>query len=119
MTSTPTINPPLQPHPDTPTHRARLEEAWRRHVAEITRLSLQALDTLHAPDDEAGTSRIGELTEATKLIAAERHLLDEVEAALRRLDDGSYGQCPQCLRAIPSERLARFPAARYCALCQS
>jgi RNA polymerase-binding transcription factor len=120
MTTTPTpVRTCMYPHLGTPAYRARLEEAWRHHVAEITRLSLAALDTLHAPDDEAGTSRISELAATTKLIAAERYFLDEVEAALHRMDDGTYGHCPECRREIPAERLEQFPAARYCALCQS
>ena len=80
--------------------------------------SLQALDVVPAPDDAAGTSRIGELTKATYLIAAERQLLDEVEAALRRVDDGTFGTCPQCRCEIPAERLKQSPAVRYCGVCQ-
>jgi DnaK suppressor protein len=40
--------------------------------------------------------------------------LEEVEAALQRLDDGSYGRCEECGGEIPDERLELMPAARYC-----
>jgi RNA polymerase-binding transcription factor DksA len=44
-----------------------------------------------------------------------QHDLDGVEQALQRLDDGSYGTCRACGAAIPDERLATEPIARYCA----
>jgi len=39
--------------------------------------------------------------------------LRDVEDALRRLDDGTYGQCVICGRPIPDERLEANPMARY------
>jgi RNA polymerase-binding transcription factor DksA len=41
--------------------------------------------------------------------------LADVEHALRRLDEGTYGVCEACGSAIGAERLAAFPAARLCA----
>lgn len=40
--------------------------------------------------------------------------LADVERALRRLDEGVYGQCEACGSAIGDERLAAQPAARFC-----
>jgi RNA polymerase-binding transcription factor DksA len=40
--------------------------------------------------------------------------LADVERALRRLDDGTYGTCDACGAAIADERLAAQPAARFC-----
>ncbi len=40
--------------------------------------------------------------------------LDEIEAALKRLDDGKYGTCEECGKAIPEARLEIQPAARFC-----
>jgi DnaK suppressor protein len=39
--------------------------------------------------------------------------LREIEAALGRIEAGSYGICLQCGNPIPRERLEAFPAARY------
>lgn len=39
--------------------------------------------------------------------------LRDVEDALRRLDEGSYGRCDVCDRPIPDERLEANPTARY------
>jgi len=46
-------------------------------------------------------------------------LLDEVEAALARLDDGTYGSCASCGKAIDDARLSDQPTARTCAACDS
>lgn len=40
--------------------------------------------------------------------------LDEVDAALRRVEEGTYGRCEACGRPIGEERLAAVPAARFC-----
>lgn len=40
--------------------------------------------------------------------------LADVERALRRLDDGSYGRCEACGDSIADERLAEQPATRFC-----
>ncbi|MET9816239.1 MULTISPECIES: TraR/DksA C4-type zinc finger protein [unclassified Streptomyces] len=53
-----------------------------------------------------------------KLAAAARMVLADVEAALRRMDEGSYGTCRLCRGPIARERLMIVPQARYCARCQ-
>ena len=40
--------------------------------------------------------------------------LADVEHALRRLDEGTYGTCEVCGKAIPDERLEAMPATRLC-----
>ncbi len=42
------------------------------------------------------------------------HLLDEVDAALARLDAGTYGTCTKCGRDIPEARLQAIPWASLC-----
>ncbi|MCX5000217.1 TraR/DksA family transcriptional regulator [Streptomyces longwoodensis] len=53
-----------------------------------------------------------------KLAASARMVLTDVEAALRRMAEGSYGACHLCRRPIERERLMIVPQARYCARCQ-
>src|SRR4051794_36410672 len=45
-------------------------------------------------------------------------ILSDVEAALARLAEGSYGECIDCGVAIPFARLAAYPAAKRCVGCQ-
>jgi DnaK suppressor protein len=42
----------------------------------------------------------------------------QVEAALQRLDEGTYGHCEDCLKPISEERLKAMPFARRCIDCQ-
>ncbi len=41
--------------------------------------------------------------------------LQDIERALRRLDEGTYALCEACGRAIGEERLAQSPVTRRCA----
>ncbi|MBR8639957.1 TraR/DksA C4-type zinc finger protein [Streptomyces tuirus] len=53
-----------------------------------------------------------------KLAASARMVLADVEAALARMDQGTYGTCRLCREPVERERLAIVPQARYCARCQ-
>ena len=44
-------------------------------------------------------------------------IVQEVKAALARLDDGSYGVCEHCDGPIPYDRLEAIPEARRCVRC--
>jgi RNA polymerase-binding transcription factor DksA len=44
--------------------------------------------------------------------------LEQVESALERLDDGTYGQCVRCEREISPDRLMALPYASLCIDCQ-
>jgi len=41
-----------------------------------------------------------------------------IEEALRRIDDGTYGKCEECGKAIAAKRLDLLPYAPLCARCQ-
>lgn len=45
--------------------------------------------------------------------------LAAIEAALRRIDDGSYGECRECGEMISSARLTARPEALLCITCES
>lgn len=47
-----------------------------------------------------------------------RSSLRDVNAALTRIDDGSFGNCERCGEAIGDKRLEAMPWARYCIDCQ-
>jgi len=49
----------------------------------------------------------------------ERMTLDHIEAALRKIEKGTYGTCESCRKIIPRPRLDALPFARYCIGCQS
>ena len=46
------------------------------------------------------------------------HVLAEIDAALKRIDDGTYGICTNRGEQIPVERLEALPYATLCIDCQ-
>ncbi|TML94237.1 MAG: hypothetical protein E6G03_13690 [Actinobacteria bacterium] len=46
------------------------------------------------------------------------HVLAEIDAALRRIENGTYGTCTNCGKQIPEERLEALPWATLCIDCQ-
>ena len=44
--------------------------------------------------------------------------IDDIDAALHKLDNGSYGVCEECGEDIPVKRLDAVPSASYCVSCQ-
>ncbi|MBI3012142.1 MAG: TraR/DksA C4-type zinc finger protein [Elusimicrobia bacterium] len=49
----------------------------------------------------------------------ERMILDDIEAALRRLEKNNFGGCESCNKKISDQRLRAMPWARYCIHCQT
>ncbi|WBQ02578.1 TraR/DksA family transcriptional regulator [Kribbella sp. CA-293567] len=45
-------------------------------------------------------------------------MLDQIERALSRIDDGTYGVCESCGKAIGKGRLQAFPRATLCVSCK-
>lgn len=45
-------------------------------------------------------------------------LLREISQALHRIQDGTYGICPECEEPISAKRLDALPWARFCVKCQ-
>ena len=52
------------------------------------------------------------------IASSEQQVLYEIDDALKRLDDGSYGTCQQCNQPIAMSRLKAVPYASLCIECQ-
>ena len=52
------------------------------------------------------------------LVSNERRILNEVEEALKRIEDGTYGICQMCGKQITKTRLNVIPHTRYTKKCQ-
>jgi DnaK suppressor protein len=48
----------------------------------------------------------------------DRQLLNSIDEALVRIEDGDYGKCARCGEALPEKRLEAVPWARHCIRCQ-
>jgi RNA polymerase-binding transcription factor DksA len=88
---------------------------------------------IHDESEDESTSELSHLSQHQADIAMETFerekdfsILEQVEAeladvdrALRRLDDGTYGSCEACGEPIGDARLEALPAARFCVTHQS
>jgi RNA polymerase-binding transcription factor DksA len=72
------------------------------------------LDDEHDPEGSTVAFEREQL--AALRLHTHNHLL-ELDAALLRLRDGSYGRCENCAQAIGDARLEALPAARLCVSC--
>ncbi|MFC7725313.1 TraR/DksA family transcriptional regulator [Nocardioides sp. GCM10028917] len=79
-----------------------------------------SLDT-NADDehDPEGATIAFERSQIGALVRQVRHHVAEVDAALDRVDAGTYGVCEVCGRDIGAPRLEALPAARVCIGCAS
>ena len=98
--------------------RAALETERARLVAELGE-AIQAPGQMTYGSQAAAASQVFEQQRDLALRdRAEQHLA-LVDAALERLDAGSYGTCLRCGDPIPPERLEALPWAAHCIACQS
>ena len=67
-------------------------------------------------DPEGATIAFERAQVETLVRQLQQHLAD-IDAAERRLDDGGYGICERCGKAIPEARLEARPTARTCVGC--
>jgi RNA polymerase-binding transcription factor DksA len=75
--------------------------------------SLAELSSFDQHEADIGTETFEREKDLSILEQVEAELAD-VEYAIRRLDDGTYGTCEACGRPIDQERLEAMPATRLC-----
>ena len=67
--------------------------------------------------DPEGATIAFERSQLSTVVEQARTRLTELDAALRRVAEGTYGICERCGRPIPEERLEARPTARTCVSC--
>ena len=102
------------------TERVKLAEEIRAIAQETSKSPRDASGdlsgyTLHMADMAADTY---ERELSMNIVSSEQELLYQVDDALRRLDDGSFGLCQQCSQPITMSRLKAVPYASLCISCQ-
>lgn len=89
--------------------------ALRRGISSIDEAtSGTATDDEHDPE---GSTIAFERSQATTLLADAAEQIAEIDAALSRLEAGTYGTCESCGAPIAEARLSARPAARLCVSC--
>ena len=98
------------------TERARIEalrSAANRLTADAQDATERELASAEQHPAELASETIGLEIDHSVLQHAELELL-ELEAAVKRVDTGSYGNCEACGQPISEGRLEAIPTARYC-----
>ena len=108
---------------DLTPHRERLLALRTRLRGDMTQMADNALMQAKTTSMPTHMAELGsgnfdqELT--LSLLGSERTALDQIEAAIRRIEDGSYGRCEKCGGKIPKSRLEAIPYAAQCVRCAS
>jgi len=92
----------------------RLATLTRDHADIVAASRDSNADDEHDPE---GSTIAFERSQVSALAAQARAQLAEVDAAERRLADGSYGRCTSCGESIAPGRLEARPVARTCVDC--
>ena len=74
------------------------DETWDQHLAD-------AATAMHDRELDYG------------IADSEQQLLEEIDAALQRIEDDTYGTCSNCGKSISPERLEALPWATLCIDC--
>ena len=93
---------------------ARLADLTADHDSVVAASLDTNADDEHDPE---GTTIAFERSQIGALVRHVRHHLAEVDAALARVETGSYGVCEGCGSPIGDTRLEALPAARLCVEC--
>lgn len=89
----------------------------RAETADLDESQQESTGSLSDYDQHPGDKGT-ETFERSKELSIENQFdgrLQDIDAALERLDEGAYGRCERCGKQISDERLEAEPATRYCA----
>ncbi len=101
--------------------RSILLNELKRHTQNVADEQATAQD---GADDGVKDSVDMSLADVNKEIAfrlgeRESKMVAEIDQALLRMDEGTYGVCERCGKQIDERRLEAVPTARYDAVCQA
>jgi RNA polymerase-binding protein DksA len=104
--------------------RSHLEGEQKHLADELEQLRIAAYPSEERREGSPFGKREEEATESLELerrLALERQIreqLADVEAALTKFDEGTYGICEGCGQPIAPERLEALPQAKLCVACK-
>jgi DnaK suppressor protein len=104
-------------------YRETLVKMYERHAGEVNHVvaSIQEDVNINENNSAAPVHLADVASEAVdadvQVLQTERGILDEIGAALQRIDDGTFGTCAECGSVISEERLKAIPYAPLCVRC--
>jgi len=110
---------------DVERFRKLLEEERRRVVDAIEYLHKENPGSIEDETEDQTQDNLADTATATldreidyTLEENSEHVLEAIEAALKPIEDGTYGTCVNCGKPITEERLAAIPWATHCIDCK-
>ncbi len=92
----------------------QLAEVQANLTAQLSELDGEEVE-IAVDDNFADSGQVAAEEGENRALAAQlREQLDDVERALAKLDDGTYGSCDVCSQPIGDARLEAMPTARFC-----
>ncbi len=101
--------------------RSVLLNQLRQHARQVSDEQAAAIDAAGDGAKESADLAIRDLMEelSLKLGDQDSRMIADIDQALLRIDEGSYGVCVRCGKPIDERRLEALPTARYDAACQA
>jgi len=107
-----------------PTRLQSLKQVLLEKRSELVEQQTTQLDALHSPDKHhlADLEEMASDTADTDSLCAIFDLgsstMEQIDAALEKIDGGTYGTCESCEEPIPHDRIEVLPFAPLCVNCQ-
>ena len=98
-------------------HRDRLTVLLHEQEDDLAALMRDAGDGAGHDQADMGATSF-ERDQELVVVNNEREMLAQIERALARIDDGTYGVCESCGNPIGKMRLMAFPRATLCMTCK-
>jgi len=117
MTSSSTPSPSLYRERLLQERSQLLQRIAKQRGGWVSRADMAAEHDVRRFDDRA--QAISERNDEFAMNEHETAELGDLEAALERMDAGTYGQCTDCGVTIPPARLNAYPTAKRCIVCQT
>ena len=104
-------------------YRRLLTQQLREHT-ELARGNQSDALEIAATDDgvrDAADQSVKDVSQEIEYRLSEREsqVIADIDQALLRIEEGTYGLCARCGKEIPERRLEALPTARYDAECQA
>ncbi|HVY08825.1 MAG TPA: hypothetical protein VHB18_01595 [Mycobacteriales bacterium] len=97
--------------------RSALQDGWQYQVRQVTLLALAMYDDPDAEEPATSTPGAGSPQNVEDALQTARERLEQLEAAMRGLDDGSFGRCQVCDAPIEFATLMADPLQPDCRRC--
>lgn len=100
--------------------KIQLEEMNEKIINDVEQtLSDMTTQTGNIPDPNDRATVESDRSFELRIRDRERKLMNKIEEALNRIDEGNYGLCEDCGGEISVKRLEARPVAKYCIDCKT